>query len=75
MLRQGKESIYLLLYVDGIVLTSSSSDTLWHVTHDINVEFKLKDMGSVHYFLSIQVTRCSDGFLLQQQQYAMDLLE
>ena len=75
MLRQGKESVYLLLYIDDIVLMSSSSDTLRRVTHDINAEFKLKDMGPVHYFLSIQVTRRSDGFLLQQQQYAMDLLE
>jgi hypothetical protein len=41
----------------------------------INAEFMLKDMGSVHYFLGIQV-QCNDkGFFLQQQQYALDLLK
>jgi histone deacetylase 1/2 len=41
----------------------------------INVEFTLKDMGLVHYFLSIQVQRNDNGFFLQQQQYALNLLK
>ncbi|XP_066375187.1 uncharacterized mitochondrial protein AtMg00810-like [Miscanthus floridulus] len=75
VLRQGNESIYLLLYVDDIVLTGSSTDILHRVIRTINAEFKLKDMGPVHFFLGIQVQRCLDGFLLQQQQYAIDLLD
>jgi hypothetical protein len=55
VLRQGKESVYLLLYVDDIVLTASSSDLLCWVINTINAEFMLKDMGPVHYFLGIQV--------------------
>jgi hypothetical protein len=41
----------------------------------IHAEFKLKDMGVVHYFLGIQVQRYADGFFLHQQQYALDLLD
>jgi hypothetical protein len=41
----------------------------------INAEFTLKDMGLVHYFLGIQVQRNDNGFFLQQQQYALDLLK
>ena len=75
VLRSGKESVYLLLYVDDIVLTASSNDILRRVISTINGEFALKDMGPVHYFLGIQVQRNDDGFFLQQQQYAIDLLE
>jgi histone deacetylase 1/2 len=75
VLRQGKESVYLLLYVDDIVLTASSKDILHHVIRTIHNEFALKDMGPLHFFLSIQVTRRPDGFHLHQQQYALDLLD
>ena len=47
--------MYLLLYVDDILLTASSSDLLHWVVNTINAEFTLKDMGPVHYFLGIQV--------------------
>ncbi|XP_066334217.1 uncharacterized mitochondrial protein AtMg00810-like [Miscanthus floridulus] len=75
VLHQGNESIYLLLYVDDIVLMGSSTDILRRVIRTINAEFKLKDMGPVHFFLGIQVQRRPDGFLLQQQQYYIDLLD
>jgi hypothetical protein len=65
----------LLLYVDDIILTGSSTDILHRVIRTINVEFKLKDMGPVHFFLGIQVQWRLDGFLLQQQQYTIDLLD
>jgi hypothetical protein len=61
--------------VDDIVLTGSSTAILQLVVSTINAEFKLKDMGAVHFFLGIQVQRRQDGFFLQQQQYAIDLLE
>lgn len=75
VLRQGQESVYLLLYVDDIVLTASSSVLLHHVISAIHAEFTIKDMGAVHYFLGIHVQRNASGFFLQQQQYALDLLE
>lgn len=34
----------------------------------------MTDMGTLHYFLSIQVTRTSRGFFLDQAQYGEDLL-
>jgi hypothetical protein len=75
VLRHGTESVYLLLYVDDIVLTASSVVALRHVISAISAEFSLKDMGLVHYFLGIQVQRDTNGFFLQQHQYALDILE
>jgi len=66
VLRRGDECAYILLYVDDIVLTASSSTLLQRVINNINAEFKLKDMGSLHYFLGIQVQRSPSGFFLHQ---------
>lgn len=75
VLRRGSESVYLLLYVDDIVVTASSVSLLKHVISKIHAQFTLKDMGALHYFLGIQVSRSPSGFFLHQHQYACDLLD
>uniref|UniRef100_A0A2N9I4T5 Integrase catalytic domain-containing protein n=1 Tax=Fagus sylvatica TaxID=28930 RepID=A0A2N9I4T5_FAGSY len=47
---------YLLLYVDDIVLTSNTPSFLDHLIHQLNSIFDLKDLGSLHYFLGLQIT-------------------
>lgn len=66
--------IYLLVYVDDIIITSSSTAAIDALLADLRAEFALKDLGSLNYFLGIQVTRLSDGILLSQEKYATDLL-
>lgn len=75
VLRRGQDLVYLLLYVDDIVIMVSSSALLRDIMATINGEFKLKDMGALHYFLGIQVHRSSNDFFLHQHQYALDLLD
>ncbi|KAK1650367.1 hypothetical protein QYE76_068172 [Lolium multiflorum] len=64
---------YLLLYVDDIILTASSTDLCAH--RRLRVEFALKDLGPLHYFLGIEVVRRTDGFFLHQRKYAHELLD
>jgi len=35
----------------------------------------MTDLGELHHFLGISVTRSSDGIFLSQRQYAVDLLQ
>ena len=35
----------------------------------------MTDLGDLHHFLGISVTRSSDGLFLSQRQYALDLLQ
>jgi hypothetical protein len=55
---------FLLLYVDDIVLTASSTRLLDRITASRHSEFAMTDMGSLHYFLGIAVTRDSSGMHL-----------
>ena len=65
---------YLLLYVDDIVLTSNTPTFLDQLIQHLSFVFDLKDLGSLNYFLGIQVTRDSAGLHLSQAKYASNLL-
>ncbi|GKB71602.1 ribonuclease H-like domain-containing protein [Tanacetum coccineum] len=52
----GADTAYLLLYVDDIVLTASSSDLLQQIITSLHAEFSMTDLGSLNYFLGIYVT-------------------
>jgi hypothetical protein len=66
---------YLLLYVDDMILSASSTGLLRHVIKRLQDAFTVKDMGPVHHFLGIGVRRTRNDFFLSQAQYAKDLLE
>jgi hypothetical protein len=66
---------YLLLYVDDKVLTSNTPAYLDHLIKQLSTVFDLKDLGPLHYFLGLQVTRSSSGLYLNQAKYAHDLLK
>ena len=65
----------MLIYVDDIIVTSSSNEAVTALLKDLNSEFALKDLGDLHFFLGIEVKRNSEGGLhLSQEKYATDLL-
>lgn len=74
ILRDGPDVCYLLLYVDDIVITASSDALLRHLTSCLHSKFAMMDLGDLHYFLGISVTRSTFGLFLSQRQYASDLL-
>ncbi|KAK1616793.1 hypothetical protein QYE76_022310 [Lolium multiflorum] len=56
---------YLLLYIDDIILTASTAGLLRQLTDSLRVEFALKDLGPLHYFLASRKAKlsASDGSL------------
>ena len=75
ILKRGTQAAYLLLYVDDIVLSASTTDLLHEIVTKLKAEFAMKDMGPLHYFLGIQVHRTPRGFFLSQAQYAEEVLQ
>jgi histone deacetylase 1/2 len=72
---QGTSMAYLLLYVDDIILSASTTALLHKIIANLKSAFAVKDMGPVSYFLGIDVRRTGDGFALSQSAYALDILE
>lgn len=67
--------MYLLLYVDNILLTASSTSFLQQITTTLGVEFSITDMGDLNYFLGVSViTRDTTGMFLSQRKYALEIL-
>lgn len=71
---RGKDTAYLLLYVDDIGLTASSTPLLHAITTSLSKEFEMTDLGDIHYFLGISIKRNSSGMFLNQRNYAADIL-
>nr|GEX41152.1 ribonuclease H-like domain-containing protein [Tanacetum cinerariifolium] len=58
---RGSDVAYLLLYVDDIVLTTSSTALLQRIITLIHSEFAMTDLGSLNYFLDTESKLGSDG--------------
>jgi hypothetical protein len=71
----GADTVYLLLYVDDIVLTASSTTLLQHTISSLKREFTMKDLSPLHHFLGVFVQHQADGLFLTQRQFALDILE
>ena len=66
--------IFILIYVDDIIVTSSSDSAISALLHDLSNNFALKDLGELNFFLGIEVKKTSNGLILTQEKYAADLL-
>jgi hypothetical protein len=68
-------SMFILVYVDDIIVASSSQGVTTQLLHKLGQEFALKDLGKLHYFLGIEVNEIANGITLTQSEYASDLLQ
>jgi histone deacetylase 1/2 len=66
--------MYLLVYVDDIILVSSSSTAADALISALGADFAVKDLGQLHFFLGIEVAHQSTGLALTQKKYPLDLL-
>jgi hypothetical protein len=65
----------LLLYVDDIILTASSTELLRRTISALQRKFAIKDLGPLHHFLDITVERRLDGLLLHHRTYTLDIIK
>ncbi|GJY54843.1 ribonuclease H-like domain-containing protein [Tanacetum coccineum] len=74
-LAMGKDTAYLLLYVDDIILIASSTSLLQRIISLLHAEFAMTDLGPLNYFLDISATHTTSGIFLSQTKYATEILE
>jgi histone deacetylase 1/2 len=56
-------TIYMLVYVDDIIVASSSKVATDALLRDLSKEFALKDLGDLHFFLGIEVHKVKEGLV------------
>jgi len=67
-------TIFVLIYVDDIIITGSHPETISQLIKDLHDSFALKDLGRLNFFLGVEATWHPDGLHLSQQRYIHDLL-
>ncbi|XP_042400993.1 uncharacterized mitochondrial protein AtMg00810-like [Zingiber officinale] len=72
--RTNKRVVLLLLYVDDMILTSDDSSVISKLQNYLSQHFEMKDLGSLSYFLGLEVSSDSDGYYLSQAKHTFDLL-
>nr|GFA01564.1 retrotransposon protein, putative, unclassified [Tanacetum cinerariifolium]GFA64087.1 retrotransposon protein, putative, unclassified [Tanacetum cinerariifolium] len=74
--KSGTDVAYLLLYVDDIVLSASSTALLQRVIASLHhQEFSMTDLGLLNYFLRIFVVHTVASMFLSQDEYAYEVLK
>jgi hypothetical protein len=72
---RGSDTVYLLLYVDDIILTVSSTELLRRTISTLQRKFAMKDLVPLHHFLGITVEHRPDGLFLHQRTYTLDIVK
>ncbi|PKU81153.1 Retrovirus-related Pol polyprotein from transposon TNT 1-94 [Dendrobium catenatum] len=73
--KSGSNQLYILIYVDDILLTGNSKLEINRLLTSLHEQFQMRNLGSLANFLGIQTSKTSYGVLLHQQQYATRILE
>ena len=71
---KGCSIIIILVYVDDILIASNDVDAVNSFKQFLDIKFKLKDLGTLKYFLGLEVARTTKGISSCQRKYTLDLL-
>ncbi|XP_057723476.1 uncharacterized mitochondrial protein AtMg00810-like [Arachis stenosperma] len=72
--RSERGVVLLLVYVDDIIITGDYIDGISDLKASLHRTFVMKDLGSLGYFLGLEVISTDDGIYLCQAKYASNLL-
>ncbi|KAE8666831.1 1-aminocyclopropane-1-carboxylate [Hibiscus syriacus] len=64
----------LIVYVDDMIITGSNIEEIEKLKMDLAKEFETKDLGSMRYFLGMEIARSEEGLVINQCKYVLDLL-
>uniref|UniRef100_A0A2N9JB37 Reverse transcriptase Ty1/copia-type domain-containing protein n=1 Tax=Fagus sylvatica TaxID=28930 RepID=A0A2N9JB37_FAGSY len=74
VLHHGSTTVYLLLYVDDIIITGNNPTAVSDIITQLSTAFELKDLGPLRYFLGLQIEYKKVGLFVHQHKYLTDFL-
>ena len=66
--------VILLVYVENIIITGTDSSLITSLQQQLKDSFHMKNLGTLTYFLGLEVHRDSSGVFLNQHKYTQDLI-
>lgn len=70
----GRSITLLLLYVDDLIITGNDRVYISQLIAQLHLVFEMKNLGNLHHFLGIEVSKTVDGIFISQTKYIKDLL-
>ncbi|CAM8933886.1 unnamed protein product [Rhodiola kirilowii] len=75
LLKEGKDTLVVQVYVDDIIFGSTNPKLVKKFTDLMSSEFEMSMVGELNYFLGLQVTQGEDGTRIHQQKYVKEILK
>ena len=64
------DTLIVSIYVDGLHLTRKNHDIILRLRTWLDGTFEMKELGILHFFLSLQILPLLDGLFISQYNYA-----
>lgn len=71
---KGDQFMAVLVYVDDLVIAGNNSFTCNEFKQYLKRCFHMKDLGSLKYFLGLELARGATGLFICQRKYTLDIL-
>lgn len=65
----------LIIYIDDIIFTGNDSLEISHLKKKVEVEFDIKDMGKLKYFLGMDFAQPKEGIFINQRKHILYMLK
>ncbi|KAM3216084.1 hypothetical protein P3L10_025524 [Capsicum annuum] len=72
--KSGNDLVLILVYVDDLLITGSSSSLIEEAKCMLQLHFNIKVLGEMKYFLGLAIARSKQGILVCQMKFELDLI-
>lgn len=68
-------TIFIDVYVDDVIIIGTNVSEIEDLKTFLHDQFKIKDLGKLHYFVRMEVLYKKDGLIISQRKFVLDMLK